>query len=725
MQLRNRFLQALLVMFCMMGAVSAQSALNITKQGNWGKGEGEIKAVFAAGPVTYYGVGNKVQITAFSDPANPLKLASVDVPELVEDLVRTSISSNQYLVVANGENLSIINVQNPTSPSLVGNAALSSTAEGVATSGNYAYVAAGGAGLQIYDISNPANPTWVSAIDTLSWGEGVVISQPYCYMAHGGRTSIIDISNPAAPVLVSQIPSFSGGWNQDVNVRSGYAYICEYDFGIQVVNVTNPASPSQANWVDTGNRTAFMVFDGNYGYVANGDSGLRVLDVSIPSSPVEVGILPTSDRVRKIWFGAITIGGTPTGHIYCAAQSAMIAVNVSNPVSMTVSGQLTVQPAADGSAFSTFVDGDKAYVAYGSAGLRILDVSNPANISELGQFDTPGDAREVVVKDDVAFIADRDEGVRVVDVSNPAAPTEITSIATPRARGIAISGNYVYVAASDSGLAVIDATNASSPVWVASSSAFYGEGVAAFGNIAAITRWDNVLFFDVTNPAAPAAKGESGGLANGTAGLAVNGNYSYVHDFDTLRIYDLSNLDAPVEVGKSFSGGSWDGTASIDGNFAYLNCEEYGLRVFDISNPANPTEVAYFDDAPIARGVTAKNGLAYVAERADGLTIYRNELVVGIADDDRQIAENFTLEQNYPNPFNPGTRINFQLVKNAKITLDVLNTLGQKVATLVEGVHSAGDYSVDFNAQNLSSGVYFYRLTAGNVSQTRKMLLLK
>ncbi|MEZ4748975.1 MAG: hypothetical protein R3C41_23145, partial [Calditrichia bacterium] len=191
MQLRNRFLQALLVMFCMMGAVSAQSALNITKQGNWGKGEGEIKAVFAAGPVTYYGVGNKVQITAFSDPANPLKLASVDVPELVEDLVRTSISSNQYLVVANGENLSIINVQNPTSPSLVGNAALSSTAEGVATSGNYAYVAAGGAGLQIYDISNPANPTWVSAIDTLSWGEGVVISQPYCYMAHGGRTSII------------------------------------------------------------------------------------------------------------------------------------------------------------------------------------------------------------------------------------------------------------------------------------------------------------------------------------------------------------------------------------------------------------------------------------------------------------------------------------------------------------------------------------------------------
>ena len=127
----------------------------------------------------------------------------------------------------------------------------------------------------------------------------------------------------------------------------------------------------------------------------------------------------------------------------------MIAVNVSNPREHDGFGQLTVQPAADGSAFSIFVDGDKAYVAYGFAGLRILDVSNPANISELlGQFDTPWRCPRSGCKDDVAFIADRDEGVRG-DGPTCCADTEITSIATPRARGIAISGNYVYVAASD------------------------------------------------------------------------------------------------------------------------------------------------------------------------------------------------------------------------------------------------------------------------------------
>lgn len=720
----KNFLAVLVVLFVSAG-LFAQSATNVTKLGNWGKGEGEIKAVFAAGPVSYYGVGNKVQITAFSDPANPVKLGSVDVPDLVEDLVRTSIGGVQHLVVGNGENMSIINVQNPTSPSLVANVSLPSVAEGVATSGTYAYIADGGAGLQIYDISNPANPTVAAQVDSISWAEGVVVSQPYCYMAAGGKTHIFDVSNPAAPVLLSQISSFSGGWHQDVNVRSGYAYISEFDFGIQVVDVNNPSSPQQVNWVDTGNRTAFLVFDGNYAYVANGDSGLRVLDVSVPSSPVEVGLFATSTRVRKVWFGAITIGGQPTGHIYCAAESAIRAVNVSDPANMVESGSLTVQAAAAGSAFSSFVQDNKAYVAYGSAGLRILDVSNPANIVELGNIDTPGDAREVVVKDDVAFVADRDEGVRVIDVSNPAAPSEITNIATPRARGISISGNYVYVAASDSGLAVIDATNAASPTWVASNSTFYGEGVAANGDVAAITRWDNILFFNVSNPSTPAPGGETGALGGGTAGFAISGNHAYVHDFDTLRIYDISNLSSPVLAGQVYSAGSWDGTASIDGSYAYLNCEENGLRIFDVSDPHNPVEAGHFDDVPVARGVTAVNGVAYVAEKSDGLTIYQNSLVTAINDPINGQPQAFTLYQNYPNPFNPVTRISFTLEKNAFIELEVLNILGQKVATIAEEYRPAGTYEVDFDASELASGMYLYRLKSGSFEQSRKMLLMK
>lgn len=86
----------------------------------------------------------------------------------------------------------------------------------------------------------------------------------------------------------------------------------------------------------------------------------------------------------------------------------------------------------------------------------------------------------------------------------------------------------------------------------------------------------------------------------------------------------------------------------------------------------------------------------------------------------------FLLEQNYPNPFNPATTIQFQIVSTAKISLNVYNLLGQRVATLVDGVKPAGTYQVQFDASRLSSGVYLYRLSAdGALLATRKMLLLK
>jgi hypothetical protein len=89
------------------------------------------------------------------------------------------------------------------------------------------------------------------------------------------------------------------------------------------------------------------------------------------------------------------------------------------------------------------------------------------------------------------------------------------------------------------------------------------------------------------------------------------------------------------------------------------------------------------------------------------------------------VPERFALEQNYPNPFNPTTKINFTVPKSARVTLTIFNVLGQKVATLVDGFMNTGSYTVDFNATNLATGVYFYRLEAGGLSAAKKMLLLK
>jgi Secretion system C-terminal sorting domain len=89
------------------------------------------------------------------------------------------------------------------------------------------------------------------------------------------------------------------------------------------------------------------------------------------------------------------------------------------------------------------------------------------------------------------------------------------------------------------------------------------------------------------------------------------------------------------------------------------------------------------------------------------------------------MVSNFRLAQNYPNPFNPSTTISFNLKSAGKVALDVYNTLGQKVATVINKNMEAGQHQVKFDASNLASGVYLYKLTSGNLTQTRKMMLMK
>jgi hypothetical protein len=83
------------------------------------------------------------------------------------------------------------------------------------------------------------------------------------------------------------------------------------------------------------------------------------------------------------------------------------------------------------------------------------------------------------------------------------------------------------------------------------------------------------------------------------------------------------------------------------------------------------------------------------------------------------------LYQNYPNPFNPGTTISFSLSKNAFVTLKVYNTLGQEVASLVNGEVVAGQHEVRWDAGNVPSGVYFCQLRAGEFGEMQKMILMK
>lgn len=89
------------------------------------------------------------------------------------------------------------------------------------------------------------------------------------------------------------------------------------------------------------------------------------------------------------------------------------------------------------------------------------------------------------------------------------------------------------------------------------------------------------------------------------------------------------------------------------------------------------------------------------------------------------VPQEFSLSQSFPNPANPASTISYGIPTRSHVVLSIFNTLGQKVADLVNGDEEPGFYSVRFDATGLASGVYFYRLHAGNHVQTRKMIVVK
>ena len=120
------------------------------------------------------------------------------------------------------------------------------------------------------------------------------------------------------------------------------------------------------------------------------------------------------------------------------------------------------------------------------------------------------------------------------------------------------------------------------------------------------------------------------------------------------------------------------------------------------------------------------NGMYWIYDQSDStIKAYNLEGATSIGQKSSKVPGVYSLSQNYPNPFNPSTTIRYSVPVRSQVTLVVYNMLGQRVAQLVNEVKEAGEYAVTFSARNLASGAYFYKLNAGSMTSTRKMILLQ
>ncbi|MCK9407521.1 MAG: choice-of-anchor B family protein [Bacteroidetes bacterium] len=168
-----------------------------------------------------------------------------------------------------------------------------------------------------------------------------------------------------------------------------------------------------------------------------------------------------------------------------------------------------------------------------------------------------------------------------------------------------------------------------------------------------------------------------------------------------------------VEV-SSNKGGNWKQAAAISGKLPYWR--QYRI---DLSSLVSSS------DQMMIRFVAKDGGASSVFDAAIDDIEFGDNLQLSIDREETTMPDAFVLQQNYPNPFNPSTTIRYSVPKAVFVSLRVYDLLGKEVNTLVHELKQAGRYSVSFNGEGLSSGVYFYKLQTGNVIQTKKLVLMK
>lgn len=183
--------------------------------------------------------------------------------------------------------------------------------------------------------------------------------------------------------------------------------------------------------------------------------------------------------------------------------------------------------------------------------------------------------------------------------------------------------------------------------------------------------------------------------------------YAKNHGFDTTRVYGI--IDSQADVG------GWPMLSSLP---APIDSDHDGMPdEWELANYMNPND-------PLDRNATGADGFTMLEVYLSTLTGSNPSTTSDIIRADA-IPTRYLLEQNYPNPFNPATTFSYQVSTTSFVTLKVFDVLGREVATLVNTELHPGSYQTNFDASHLTSGVYIYQLRAGDVVQTKKMVLAK
>ena len=277
--------------------------------------------------------------------------------------------------------LQVLNIANPASPSPVGSLAITGATD-VALSGPYAFVTAGTGGLKVVDISNPLAPSLLSSANPISsYLERVEVKGDYAFVAAGTGVQVYDISDPTQPPVGIGIFDSDGGGMQDVKVRGSRIYVTDGAYfqpnSFKVLNVGQPSVPGlDGKGLTAGMIVGYLALSGDWAFISDAGPGMGLWAVNInPSSASFMTAYGPCDTLPGAGdcFGAAGVDAFG-GYAYVLDPAAgLVLVNISNPASLSNSSLVT-SLSLGANPQDLLLNGKYALCTDSSSGLRIVSL---------------------------------------------------------------------------------------------------------------------------------------------------------------------------------------------------------------------------------------------------------------------------------------------------------------------------------------------------------------
>jgi hypothetical protein len=556
--------------------------------------------------------------------------------------------------------------------------------------------------LRIFSVSNPASPRWLGAC--ADSGYVMYVSGNHAYLGHQAGLFILDVSNPASPHRVATMGfDVLSIWVQDTLL-----YFGTYDSTFRVFNVSNPASPSPVGSLG-GIAPACLYLPPTCDTVIYSPA-FDVISLANPAAPRRVGSVSPPG-----WEYGVAAVPALNYALVADCFDGLAAINITNPSAPSIDTFLYNAGLSE----DIYLNQSKAYVAQHQAGLRILDVTNPASPYLLGQADTLGtrpSTHTAVARDSFAYVGWT--GVpyfRSFDVSDPTRPQLAggLDIVNP-AEDMVLRDTFVYVAEAGR-LQIVNIARPREPELTGTCAADVIAVVVQ--DTFAYTAAGAVRIINIARPGSPFIVGTIGRRADG---LAVRDTFLYIpYVYDTLFTYSVANPAQPRML-SAVQTGVWPLDIVLGESRAYVALADgYGVEVFDLADPAHPVSRSRASAPYDVRRLCYSNGLVYAAMWAAGVAVYETTSV-GLAENDPESRLPGGAVSVRPSP--ASGRISVSLPHGPRSRVRIINTVGRDVSAQVGFRPGTAAGDVPFDVSRLRPGVYFVRLDRDGVPMSAKFV---